>query len=87
VRHDDLDAIVDNDLADRATTFCVHASSSGTTYKINHTIVLKEGDKILGQPGQVVTRGPADYGVPIVYVRNGASLGKLFTLRGSNQLR
>jgi hypothetical protein len=44
VRHDDLDAIVDNDLEDRATTFCVHASSSGTTYKINHTIVLKEGE-------------------------------------------
>lgn len=84
---DDLDAIINNDPADRATTFCVHASSSGTTYKINHSIVLKQGDKIFGQPGEVVTRGPADYGVPIVYLRNGASLGKLIMLRGSNQLR
>jgi hypothetical protein len=85
---DDLDAIVNNDPADRATTFCVHASTSGTTYKINRTVRLKAGDKLIGQPGQVVTRGPASYGVPPVKIRNGSSVDKLVELVGPNvQLR
>lgn len=83
----DLDTIVNRDPSDRATTFCVHAASSGTTYKIDHTVVLKDGDKLVGRPGQMVTRGPAIYGMPPVEIRNGASLGKLIELRGSNTLR
>jgi hypothetical protein len=84
---DDLDAIVNRDPSDKATTFCVNASSGGTIYKINNTIVLKPGDRLIGKPGQVITRGPASYGVPTVKIRNGTSLGKLIELRGSTQLR
>src|SRR5919112_1242625 len=80
----DLDAIVNRDPADRATAFCVHAPSSGATYYINNTVQLRSGDKLLGQPGQVITRGPASYGVPPVKIRNGGSLAKLIELSGSN---
>ncbi len=80
----DLDAIVNNDPGDRATTFCVHAPSSGATYTINNTLQLRSGDKLKGQPGRVITRGPASYGVPPVKIRNGASLEKLIQLEGSN---
>jgi hypothetical protein len=80
----DLDAIVNRDPADRATTFCVHAPSSGATYYINNTIQLRSGDKLLGEPGNVITRGPASYGVPPVKIRNGGSLAKLIELSGSN---
>ncbi len=82
----DLDAIVNNDPAETATKFCVHASPSGTTYTytIDHTLVLGTGDKLLGEPGRVITRGPASYGVPLVKIRNGASLARLIDLSGSN---
>ena len=80
----DLDAIVNSDPSDRATTFCVNAPSTGATYNINNTVVLRSGDKLLGQPGQVVTRGPASYGVPLVKIRNSGSLPKLIRLSGSN---
>jgi hypothetical protein len=81
---DDLDAIVNRDPADRATTFCVHAPSAGATYWINNTVLLRAGDKLLGQPGQVVTRGPASYGVPPVKVRTAASLKVLLRPHGPN---
>lgn len=84
---DDLDAIVNSDPGNKATTFCVHASSSGTTYPINNTLLVKSGDKLIGDPGQVMTRGPASYGVPKVNISNGASLDKLIELRGPSQLR
>lgn len=80
----DLDAIVNRDPSDKATTFCVHAPSSGATYSINNTLQLRAGDKLLGQPGQVITRGPASYGVPPVKIRNAASLRVLVDARGSN---
>jgi hypothetical protein len=80
----DLDAIVNRDPVDKATTFCIHAPSSGATYYINNTVQLRSGDKLLGQPGRVITRGPASYGVPSVKIRNGGSLPKLIRLSGSN---
>jgi hypothetical protein len=84
----DLDAIVNSDPSTTATTFCIHAPSSGATYTINNSVVLNAGDKLLGQPGQIITRGPASYGVPPVKIRNGASLGSLIYANGSNvQLR
>jgi hypothetical protein len=85
----DLDAIVNRDPSDRATTFCVHAALSGTTYTVNNTVVLRSGDQLLGQPGQVITRGPASYGVPPVKIRAvNSSLEFIFKLQGSNvQLR
>lgn len=83
---DDLDAIVNGDPGTRATTFCVHASLSGTTYPINNMIVLKAGDRLLGEPGEVITRGPASYGAPLVSIRNAASVDKLIGLRGHTEL-
>jgi hypothetical protein len=80
----DLDAIVNRDPVDKATTFCIHAPSSGATYYINNTVQLRSGDKLLGQPARVITRGPASYGVPSVKIRNGGSLPKLIRLSGSN---
>ncbi len=63
----------------------MHAPSSGATYTINHTLNLRSGDKLLGEPGQVVTRGPASYGVPPVNIRDGSSnLEKIVELAGSN---
>ena len=81
---DDLDAVVNSDPAETATTFCVHASTTGSAYAIDHTLQLGSGDKLLGQPGRVITRGPASYGVPLVKIRNGASLPRLIDLSGSN---
>jgi hypothetical protein len=80
----DLDAIVNSDPSTKATTFCVHAPSSGATYTINNSVILRSGDKLIGQPGQIITRGPASYGVPPVKIRNGASLPRLIDLQGSN---
>jgi hypothetical protein len=80
----DLDAIVNSDPSTRATTFCVHAPSSGATYTINNSLKLRAGDRLIGQPGQVITRGPASYGVPPVKIRNGASLGTLIYALGPN---
>ena len=80
----DLDAIVNSDPRDRATTFCVHAPSSGATYTINNSVILRSGDRLVGQPGQVITRGPASYGVPPVKIRNGASLPRLILASGPN---
>lgn len=84
---DDLDAIVNRDPKDKATTFCVHASSSGTTYNINNSIILKQGDRLIGDTGQVITRGPATYGVPKVKIRDAASVDKLIQMRGTNQVK
>src|SRR3712207_2109666 len=43
----DLDAIINRDPSDRATTFCVHAASTGsTTYTVNNTVNLRSGDKL-----------------------------------------
>ena len=78
----DLDAIVNRDPYNKATTFCIHAAPSGTTYTINNTVVLKPGDKLIGQRGRVLRRGPASYGVPLVKIRNGASLPKLIQVTG-----
>ncbi len=80
----DLDAIVNGDSRSRATTFCVHAGPSGTTYTVNNTVMIKPGDKLIGQPGQVITRGPASYGVPPVKIRDGASLENVIELAGPN---
>ena len=45
---DDLDAIVNVDPRDRATTFCINAA----TYNISETLLLKDGDRLIGQTGE-----------------------------------
>jgi hypothetical protein len=83
---DDLDAIVNGDPRDRATTFCVNAQLDGTTetYNISETLRLKDGDRLIGQTGETVTRGPATYGVPEVMIRPSGSLDKIIAALGKN---
>jgi hypothetical protein len=44
---EDIDAEINKDPSDRATTFCVSAG----TYKVSAPAILKAGDKLIGQPG------------------------------------
>ena len=59
---DDIDAIINNDKADRATTFCVHAG----TYKVSEVARLKAGDKLEAEPGKLDHVGPATKPNPVV---------------------
>jgi hypothetical protein len=77
---DDLDAIVNGDPRDRATTFCVNAA----TYNISETLRLNDGDKLKGQTGEIVTRGPATYGVPEVEIRPSGSPDKIIAAVGQD---
>ena len=83
---DDLDAIVNTDPRDRATTFCVDAHSDGSTatYNVSETLRLKDGDRLIGQTGETVTRGPATYGVPKVEIRPGGSPDKIIAPLGKD---
>ena len=44
---EDIDAEINKDPSDRATTFCVSAG----TYQVSAPAILKAGDKLIGQPG------------------------------------
>jgi len=48
---DDIDAKINNDPSDTATTFCVHAGR----YTVSAPAILKVGDKLAGEPGTVDT--------------------------------
>jgi hypothetical protein len=77
---DDLDAIVNGDLRDRATTFCVNTG----TYYISETLRLNDGDRLIGQTGEIVTRDPATYGVPEVSIRPSGSPDKIIAAVGKD---
>jgi hypothetical protein len=77
---DDLDAIVNGDPRDRVTTFCVNAG----TYYISETLRLNDGDRLIGQTGEIVTCGPATYGVPKVEIRPSGSPDKIIAAVGKN---
>src|SRR5829696_4264656 len=77
---DDLDAIVNVDPRDRATTFCINAA----TYNISETLLLKDGDRLIGQTGETVTRGPATYGVPEVMIRPSGSPDSIIAAVGKD---
>ena len=77
---DDLDAIVNGDPRERATTFCVNAA----TYNISETLRLKDGDRLIGQTGEIVTRGPATFGVPEVRIRPSGSFDKIIAPLGKD---
>jgi len=83
---DDLDAIVNGDPRDTATTFCVNAHSDGTTatYNVSETLRLRDGDRLIGQAGETVTRGPATYGVPKVEIRPSGSPDQIIAAVGKN---
>ena len=81
-----LDAIVNTDPRDTATTFCVNAHSDGTTatYNISETLRLRDGDRLIGQTGTTVMRGPATYGVPEVEIRPSGSPDQIIAAVGKN---
>src|SRR5215211_447312 len=83
---DDLAAIVNADPRDRATTFCLNAHPDGTTatYNISETLRPKDGDRLIGQTGETVTREPATYGVPKVEIRPSGSLDKIIGAVGKD---
>ena len=83
---DELHAIVNGDPRDTATTFCLNAYSDGTsaTYNISETLRLKDGDRLIGQTGEIVTRGPATYGVPKVMIRPSGSPDKIIAPIGKD---
>jgi hypothetical protein len=83
----DLDRVVNSDPADAATTFCVQGNVNGTpaTYNLSHTLILRNGDKLIGPRVPLVQRGPASYpGTPLVNLRNGNDLTRLVEMTGSN---
>src|SRR5215217_3667423 len=82
----DLDAIVNADPRDTATTFCVNANSDGTTatYNISETLRLRDGDRLIGQTGETGIRGPATYGVPKVEIRSSGSPDQIIAAVGKN---
>jgi hypothetical protein len=73
---EELDAIVNGDPPDRATTYRLNAQPDGTmaTYPISETLRLKGGGRLMGEQGETVTRGPAVYGVPRVTILTQRSL-------------
>ena len=81
---EDLDAIVNSDLRGAATTFCVNANPDGTTatYYVSETLLLRDGDRLIGQTGTTETRGPAVYGVPKVEIRPTGSPDKIIVADG-----
>jgi hypothetical protein len=83
---EDLDAIVNSDPRGSVTTFCVNAHLDGTTatYNISETLRLKDGDSLIGQTGEIVTRGPATYGVPKVMIRPSGSPDKIIVPLGKD---
>lgn len=60
------------------TAFCLTAG----TYNVSATINLKAGDKLTGPPGQVITAGPASYGVPSAKLVAPTTLNRLIIFNG-----
>jgi len=77
---DDLDAIVNADPSTTATTFCVHAG----TYTISEPLKLRNGDKLVGQPGTYTERGLATDPDPVVKVVAGSGVDEVIRAFGSN---
>lgn len=75
----DLDAIVNADAKDRATTFCVTAG----TYSVDSSVQLREGDALIGERGTLTQRGPAVDPDPVVTINNGSGLSRLVTITGT----
>src|SRR5215212_7698817 len=59
---DDIDLEINQDEANTATRFCVHAG----TYQVSEVVRLKAGDKLDAEPGEVDYVGPATKPTPVV---------------------
>src|SRR5215207_1250936 len=78
-RPTDIDAIINNDPPDRATTFCVHAG----TYQVSAPAILKAGDKLMGEPvPDSPTVDTATMPTPVVKLE-GSGTDNLLRPRGS----
>ena len=66
---DDLDAVVNRDPSDRATTFCVRAGY----YTVDQIVQPRTGDRIVGEAGRLIRRGPAIDPEPVVRIVNGSN--------------
>jgi hypothetical protein len=69
---DDLAAAIND--APAGMTFCVEAG----TYPISKTVEVRDGDRIVGEPGTTTRRGPAVDPDPVVHVRNVGGLSRMF---------
>ncbi len=77
---EDLDAIVNSDPSGRATTFCVRAGS----YTVDQIVQPRTGDKIVGEAGRLIRRGPAADPEPVVRIVNGSdSMGNVIRPNGA----
>lgn len=65
----DLDQIVNGNAEGTATRFCL---TDAATYELSEEITLNSGDELYGREGQVVQRGPAEYGQPVSLIRPAA---------------
>ena len=75
----DIDAMINKDASDRATTFCVHAG----TYPVSAPAILKTGDKLMGEPGPTPTTvDTATKPTPVVKLV-GSGTDNLLRARGS----
>lgn len=74
----DLDAVVNSDPSGTATTFCL----ADGEYPIDNTLLLREGDRLLGPKGRIITRGPASYGDPTARITNAGNLPRLVQYNG-----
>jgi hypothetical protein len=75
---DDIDAIINQDKADTATRFCVHAG----TYQVSEVARLKSGDTLDAEPGSLDYVGPATKPTPVVKLV-GSSTDNLLSALGS----
>ena len=74
----DLDAIVNADPVAKPSTFCVQAG----TYNVDATIKVRDGDKLVGEPGTLQERGPALDPDPVVKIVNDGGLSRIIDASG-----
>jgi hypothetical protein len=77
-RPTDIDARINSDPSDRATTFCVHAG----TYQVSAPAILKAGDKLMGEPGTWTSVDTATMPTPVVKLE-GSGTDNLLRANGS----
>lgn len=75
----DLDAIVNADPATKPSTFCIQAG----TYQVDNSIKVRDGDKLLGEPGTLHQRGPALDPDPVVKIVNTGDLSRVLDASGN----
>ena len=73
---DDIDLEINQDEADTATRFCVHAGR----YQVSEVARLKAGDKLDAEPGKLEYVGPATKPTPVVFLEGSGTENLLSAL-------